>query len=247
MKERYTCGLLAMLLISSQVYAQDNDVIIAVSYFQCDSFEQIGPWMQQIDSLGVPVYQELVNEGKLYGFGTLIHDWADYENVILWRSGPDVASILSAQQELGRRTQERYPDAENVGCSNHRDAFYWLGPNTGPPTDDAFRTEVVSYYRCDFDKMGDIASSVDSLWLPIARDMVEEGLYGSWGMMGHAWAGYENIIFFRTTKDQPSFFTAQEEFGRRLEEMHPDSDALHGCSAHRDAFYGVGPHTSAPE
>lgn len=92
----------------------------------------------------------------------------------------------------------------------------------------------------------DIAESIDSLMLPVAQEMVDEGMFGNWGIMLHDWAGLETIVQFRTAKDRASFFESWQEFGRRMNERHPDADPFLGCSQHRDGLYNEGPRTSAP-
>jgi hypothetical protein len=92
----------------------------------------------------------------------------------------------------------------------------------------------------------DIAHSIDSLMLPIASEMADEDMFGNWGILIHDWAGPETIVNYRNAKDRASFFDAWQEFGRRMNERHPDADPFLGCNQHRDGLYRVVAQTTAP-
>jgi hypothetical protein len=217
---------------------------MVISYYQCD-WADVFEWQQQLDSLSKPIWQELVNEGKVGGWGILVHDFAGYENLIMWRTGNSLEQIEAAQDEATRRMMERHPDAPMVGCADHRDGIYTMGPNTGP-NQEGFNNMVVSYYMCDGGQRDEIAASIDSLMRPTAQEMVDEGMFGTWGILVHDWAGRENIILYRSAKDRASFFEGWQEMGRRMNELHPDANAFMGCSRHRDGLYWQGPRTYLP-
>lgn len=105
-----------------------------VSQWQCPQ-NQIQWIAQMYDSLSKPIEQELVNEGMLYGAGMFFHDWADEWNVNWYRTGQDRSAVFEAIAEVGRRVDERHPEAPNMfeSCRAHRDNIYWWGPRTSPP------------------------------------------------------------------------------------------------------------------
>ena len=93
---------------------------------------------QWYDSLMVPIEQELVNEGMYVGSGMYRHDWGDEWNVNWYRLGQDRAAVFAALPEVGRRFNERHPDAPPgplSACTAHKDNIYFFGPRTTePPT-----------------------------------------------------------------------------------------------------------------
>lgn len=235
----------ALLALSTNLQAQDEaPSTLAISYYQCD-WPTAMQWVSDMDSLVQPVWQELVDEGMSAGWGVLVHDFAGYENVIIWRAGPSLADIEAAQDEAFRRIAERHPDAPAASCSKHRDGIYTIGPGTGP-NKPGYGTFVVSYNACDSNMREAIAASIDSLIVPTAQEMVDEGKFGQWGILVHDWAGRENIINYRSAKDRTSFFEAWQELNRRVSEKHPDADPYLGCNQHRDGLYNEGPRTYPP-
>jgi hypothetical protein len=235
----------ALLASGTDLRAQDEaPTKIVISYYQCD-WNDAFPFIQSLDSLSKPVWQELVDEGKISGWGTLVHDFAGYENVLTWRAGTSLANVEEAQEEAGRRLSERHPDAPAATCVNHRDGIYQLGPSTGP-NKPGYEHIVVSYNTCDNNLRDDIAASVDSLMLPIAQELVDEGVFGQWGILLHDWAGRENVINYRSAKDRTSFFEGWAELNKRMDERHPDATPYYGCNQHRDGLYIEGPRTWAP-
>ena len=105
-----------------------------VSQWQCPPGD-MSKISQFYDSLTVPIEQELVNEGLLYGSGMFFHQWGDEWNVNWYRIGMDRNAVFDALDEIGRRMEERYGDVENplASCTAHKDNIYWWGPRTMPP------------------------------------------------------------------------------------------------------------------
>lgn len=106
-----------------------------ISQWQCPAAALRGI-ARQYDSLVVPVEQELVNEGKLYGAGMFFHEWGDEWNLNWYRLGENRDQVFAALPEINRRLRERHPDAPNMleSCAAHRDNIYWWGPRTAPPS-----------------------------------------------------------------------------------------------------------------
>lgn len=106
----------ALLASGTTLHAQDQTddqpaapLKLVMSSYQCDWNDAI-PWLSEMDSLAKPIWQELVDEGKINAWGTLSHDFAGYENVLIWRVAPSLAAIEEAQGEFGRRFNERHAD-----------------------------------------------------------------------------------------------------------------------------------------
>ena len=106
-------------------------------------------------------------------------------------------------------------------------------------------TLVISSWKCDFRKLGEINAAMDSVALPVYQAMVDEGLVQAWGIFYHDWADEWNLNFYTVTKDKPSFFAAWTEAGRRIGEIVGDSPnpVLEYCTEHKDGIYTLGPQT----
>ncbi len=233
--------------------AQDEEAAepgaLVISYFKCD-FNELGAIADETDSLAIPIYRELVDEGMLWGSGMMGHDWAGYENVIYWYTGESKEKVFAAIDEYGKRFEERHPDIEQIACHGHRDAIYTMGPNTGP-TARKPGTTAVSFFKCDTDKLDDINDATEKMALPIWEEMVEAGDYLGVGIAIHDWAGYENVLMWRHAKDKSSLFTAIDKYGEMFQEKHPDLEPgtgpMQGCNTHRDQIYWWGTSTARYE
>ncbi len=134
------------LVFSSPVAAQedqdqddDQADMLRLSFYQCD-LSRIGPAMEQIESMEIPIWEELIDEGMVESYGTFIHAWADEWNVGIYTVAESIQAVVDATAEFGVRMQERHPDADsglNQICPTHRDGFYITGPSTGDDDDDS--------------------------------------------------------------------------------------------------------------
>jgi hypothetical protein len=136
---RTTLAAVALaVLLPLAAYAQEEEEQLArglfISQWRCPPSD-MSTIAQYYDSLMVPIEQELVNEGLLYGSGMFFHQWGDEWNVNWYRTGIDRDAIFDAIEEVGRRFEERHGDVDNplAACSAHKDNIYWWGPRTTPP------------------------------------------------------------------------------------------------------------------
>lgn len=134
-----TLGLLTALAVPSAALAQDDaPPTLRLSFYKCD-FSQLEVAMEEIETLQMPIWQELVDEGMIASYGHLIHSWASEWNVGVYTVADDIPAVLAAVDEFGRRMAERNPEAADTfgeACPEHRDAFYTFGPSTDDDEED---------------------------------------------------------------------------------------------------------------
>jgi hypothetical protein len=129
-------SFLVALALPATAAAQDQEdtpPTLRLSFFQCD-FSELDAAMEQIESIGIPIWEELIEEGMIENYGHFIHSWASEWNVGIYTVAEDIPAVLAAVEEFGRRLDERHPDSENLfgeACPAHRDGFYTFGPRTG--------------------------------------------------------------------------------------------------------------------
>jgi hypothetical protein len=114
------------LLAAPAVMAQET---LVLSQNKCAPDKQ-GQIRQTTDSLWMPVVQELVNEGKLNAGGSAYHSWGDEWNVVVWYTAKDVATFVSAFNDLVARVEKRHPKLIQQflsWCHEHKDSFYSMG------------------------------------------------------------------------------------------------------------------------
>ena len=99
-------------------------------------------------------------------------------------------------------------------------------------------TIVLLSWKCDFAQLGTIAQVSDSLMIPIAQELVDEGKLLNHGMLIHDWADEWNVVFYYGAADKTAFFSAWAEILSRLNERHPDAPAITDyCTEHKDNIY----------
>jgi hypothetical protein len=82
-----------------------------------------------IDSVTVPIMQELIDEGKLIGWGQLNHAWGDEWNVNIYYIAESHKAFIEAWQEFIKRVNERFPDIGNEWSpllDAHKDNMYFV-------------------------------------------------------------------------------------------------------------------------
>jgi hypothetical protein len=124
----------AAMALPSALAAQDGEAqpTLRLSFYQCN-LNEIGPAMEQIEAMEIPIWNELVAEGMVQSYGHFIHAWADEWNVGIYTVAESPEAIISATAAFGEQMQERHPDANNglnQICPTHRDGFYTMGPST---------------------------------------------------------------------------------------------------------------------
>lgn len=108
------------------------------------------------------------------------------------------------------------------------------------------RTVVVSSWKCNWDSLGRISRITDSLLVPIARELINEGHWASFGLLLHDWADEWNVVYYYAAPDRQRFFAGWAEFIRRFQQRHPTAPPLtRMCSEHKDNIYSWGPRVDA--
>lgn len=244
--------LLSLMLLVFVIPAKAQDEAPAqptyvVGTYQC-SYAGLEALIERDRERALPILQALVDEGKLSQAGEAVHAWGDEYNLLTWLAAPDVPSALEAWQEMIDRYEEAYPD-DNLfleTCPKHRDFFYKQRASTQatnpPPNEGNEPILALSYYTCDYDKLGDIVEAGSTRQLAIAQALVDEGAMGSQGFYTHEWGDEWNLVISRTAKDLPSLLSALTTMGERYEAEHgeePRSLVDEHCTAHKDNVYSI--------
>ena len=103
-------------------------------------------------------------------------------------------------------------------------------------------TLVVSQNKCALDKQGQLRQLSDSLWIPIAQELVNEGKLTAAGSAYHTWGDEWNVVVWYTASNITTFLSAFNELIARVNQRHPTllPQFLSWCSEHKDSFYGQG-------
>ena len=116
-------------LISAQsIFAQNEGPGTLVFSQNMVAMKDMGKVNKLIDSLSVPIWNEIMNEGMLMGWGQLNHEWGDEWNCNFYYIAKDKESFFAAWDEFVKRMGERHPDAwkEMIPAFQaHKDNVYY--------------------------------------------------------------------------------------------------------------------------
>jgi hypothetical protein len=109
------------------------------------------------------------------------------------------------------------------------------------------QTLVLSQNKCALDKQDQIRRMADSLWMPIAQELVNEGKLTSVGSAYHAWGDEWNVIVWYVAPTMNAFNTGFGELIARINQRHPTllPQFTAWCSEHKDSIYTMGRTTTA--
>jgi hypothetical protein len=115
-----------------------------------------------------------------------------------------------------------------------------FAPTVSHAQDSQRETLVLEMWKCQWDKVGVLAQVADSLQVPIAQELIDEGKLLSFGMLAHDFADEWNVVYYTRAVDKAAFFSALSEMNSRLYERHPDVNPWSDlCTEHKDNIYTV--------
>lgn len=117
----------------AQEAEQEGPETLVVSQWKCD-YQHLDKLQAEVDSLFLPIWQDLVDEGQLVNVGAFYHQWGDAWNYNVYYVAEDKAAFFDAWEQFAQRAEEAMPEDEDPAvfkyCSEHKDNIYQLGPST---------------------------------------------------------------------------------------------------------------------
>lgn len=124
---------------AAQEEEQEAPAVLRLSFFKCNFTGEAGDRIDtELEERDIPIWKELVSEGKVMDHGYFFHWWADEWNLGVYTIGTTIAGIIEAVGAADERWEARYGDAPTEvekACPEHRDGFYTMGPSASPPQD----------------------------------------------------------------------------------------------------------------
>ena len=115
-----------------------------------------------------------------------------------------------------------------------------FAPTASHAQDSQRETLVLEVWKCQWDKVGIFAQVADSIQVPIAQELIDEGKLLSFGMLAHDFSDEWNVVYYTRAADKTAFFSAVSEMNSRLAERHPDVNPWGDyCTEHKDNIYVV--------
>lgn len=100
---------------------------------------------------------------------------------------------------------------------------------------------VVSYFKCQYNKIGEVVEFTKEMSEPVLNKLVDEGKLNSWGSLTHLWGDEWNYLIYYNANNLAEFEAA---FGEAVSSYEENSDDWMDkwsslCSEHKDNVYSV--------
>jgi len=100
---------------------------------------------------------------------------------------------------------------------------------------------ITSFNMVPMSDVGKVNKMVDSVFTPILKELVDEGMIYSFGQFMHSWGDEWNLNFWYTAKDMISFDKFWDEYVNRVNKRHPGAfgSVVKYFQAHKDNIYTI--------
>lgn len=107
---------------------------------------------------------------------------------------------------------------------------------------------IVSFNMVSMSDVGKVNKMGDSLFVPVLKELVDEGMLYSFGSFNHNWGDEWNVNYWYTAKDMASFEKFWDEYVKRVSTRHPNawSSMVKYFHAHKDNIYYIRNQYPAP-
>ena len=107
---------------------------------------------------------------------------------------------------------------------------------------------ITSFNMVPMSDVGKVNKMVDSVFTPILKELVDEGMIYSFGQFMHSWGDEWNLNFWYTAKDMISFDKFWDEYVTRVNKRHPGAfgSVVKYFQAHKDNIYTIRGQYPAP-
>jgi hypothetical protein len=107
---------------------------------------------------------------------------------------------------------------------------------------------IVSQNMVSMLDVGKVNRMGDSIFVPILKELVDEGMLYSFGSFNHNWGDEWNVNYYYTAKDMSSFDKFWDEYIKRVSTRHPDAwvAMVKYFQAHKDNIYVIRNQYPAP-
>jgi hypothetical protein len=110
------------------------------------------------------------------------------------------------------------------------------------------QTLILQQNKCDMGKIGELRAFVDSAFVPIAQELIDEGKIIAFQSAFHSWGDEWNVVYLYVAESIPAFLSAFSEVFSRMTERYPEAMPMmmDWCFEHKDSFLSMGKMTEPP-
>ena len=238
--------LLGLAAVASTAVAQEKEeapkTFTYATYFYCDVTGE-----DRVDEIvktqNAPVYDQLVKEGVISGWGWLTHHTGGKWRRIQYYQASSVGRLLDAQAEMDKRLEgDDYTAADkDFGkiCNAHDDYIWEV--ESGSSADTRGDAGFSVYYKCDQSKEERADEIFANDFSPIFDKYVAEGKLTSWGWSSHWVGGAYRRLQTMTAATHKGLLSARAEL---IDEMYAEENKAglefnEICGSHTDYLWNI--------
>lgn len=189
-----------------------------------------------------PVYNQLVEEGVIGGWGWLSHHTGGRWRRALYYQNETVDGLLDAQDAMQAKFEALGDDNERADiCGAHDDYIWAVDLASGEPGDSRADAGLSVYYICDQSTEDRADELFESTFAPLLDKAVEDGKIASWSWLSHFIGGKYRRLSSMTGTDHKAILAAR---GDLLEALYggdePNAAAVEFneiCGSHSDYMW----------
>jgi len=232
-------------VLSTGAIAQEEEeaqTFTYATYFYCDVTRQDRA-DEIMKSEDAPVYDKLVEEGIMSGWGWLAHHTGGKWRRAQYHQADSLEALLDAQEEMGKRLDASGDEAlgKEFGeiCNAHEDYIWKV--EFGSAGETRGKAGFSVYYQCNESKEARADKIFKDVFAPIFDKYVEDGKLTSWGWSSHWVGGKYRKLQTMTADNHKALLKAR---GELLGEMYDDENSAGKefteiCGSHADYMWDI--------
>lgn len=212
------------------------------TYFKCDITQQT-----QVDALMLsefaPVYESMIKQGTLKGWGWLAHHTGGHWRRALYSVTDSLDSLLAAQKSLNDMINNNNGDSNNIlakACNSHVD-YIWKFED-GKMDKKRGTASLSVYMECSLEGEERADEIVKSVFAPVFNAHVGKGKLSSWGWASHIFGGKYRRLSTMTAASFSDLLKTRAEIIQTLFADNGPAEALEFsqiCYSHQDYLWDI--------
>ena len=237
---------LALLMCAPVSMAQDDeqpDRFTYATYFYCNNGMEDAA--DDYAKRNAEVYDQMVEDGKMLGWGWLSHHTGGKWRRIQWHQADSLEAVVTATNAMGAAVTEKFGEEDEAGdafsaaCPQHDDYVWQV--TEGMTGVDRGEVGFSVYHKCDIAREERADELVAEHVAPAMNKMVEEGKLTSWGWQSHVIGGGIRKLQTMTAKDMSSLLAARTASIEAIygEDDEAGEEFVEICGPHADYIWNV--------
>ena len=238
-------GLLTLALLTTMASAQNDEEpqgYLYTTYYICDQANQ-GNMDSLVRAKEVPVFDQLVEDGKLTSWGYLAQFTGGKWRRAQYHVAPTLEGAFAAQLEV---SASAYTDDREGGlaraeaCPGHDDYIWAAGQGSDGSTDRG-DVSLSVYFECSVADQARADEIFAEVFAPRLDKQMEEGRIASWGWLSHVLGGEYRRLQTVTGSDYAAVAATRLDVLREVGREHPmlAREFAEICHTHVDYLWDI--------